>query len=313
MTATTGSLGAASSSRVSPSEAGSSSPHSPHEPHSPHAPHAPHSPHSPDAPHSPHSPDSRHSPDSPTTAVVTVPDVVERWATSTGGKIRYLDNAPEKPVGLPILFSPGFTDFADESLEVLRFFSPRRVLVVEVRGRGKSDAPLIGYRASDHADDLAAVLEQEHIDQFHLMTFSRGTTWGLELALRNPSRVVTVSIGDYWAGEHHLDREHAPNFMSTRFRGKPMPQRISAHVVAEVFGASIDRDFLGPLAASGIPVLVATGTEAGCMLTPENLHECKLRIPGVETITIPGASHDLFRPDRFAYPKAILAFQQRFA
>lgn len=49
------------------------------------------------------------------------------------------------------------------------------------------------------------------------------------------------------------------------------------------------------------------------MLTPENLHECKLRIPGVETITIPGASHDLFRPDRFAYPKAILAFQQRFA
>ena len=43
---------------------------------------------------------------------------------STGGKIRYLDNAPEEPVGLPILFSPGFTDFADESLEVLRFFSP---------------------------------------------------------------------------------------------------------------------------------------------------------------------------------------------
>jgi non-heme chloroperoxidase len=238
---------------------------------------------------------------------------VERWATSSGGKIRYLDNAPENPVGLPILFSPGFTDFADESVEVLRLFSPRRVLVVEVRGRGKSDAPLTGYQASDHADDLAAVLDQEGIDQFHLITFSRGTTWGLELALRNPGRVATVSIGDYWAREHHLDRKYAPNFMSTRFRGKPMPERISAHVVAEVFGASIDRNLLGPLAASGVPVLVATGTELGCMLTEENLEEFKLRIPGVEVVIIPGASHDLFRPDRFAYPRAILAFHQRFA
>jgi non-heme chloroperoxidase len=240
-------------------------------------------------------------------------DVVERWTASTGGEIRYLDNAPENPVGLPILFSPGFTDVADESLEVLRFFSPRRVLVVEVRGRGKSDAPLTGYQASDHADDLGAVLDKEGIDRFHLMTFSRGTTWGLELALRDPSRVATVSIGDYWAREHHLDRGYAPEFMSTRFRGKPMPVRISAHVVAEVFGASIDRDLLGPLAASGVPVLVATGTEPGCMLTEENLEEFKLRIPGVEVVIIPEASHDLFRPDRFAYPKAILAFQQRFA
>jgi non-heme chloroperoxidase len=237
--------------------------------------------------------------------------VVERWTTSTGGKIRYLDNAPENPVGLPILFSPGFTDFADESIEVLRFFSPRRVLVVEVRGRGKSDAPETGYQASDHADDLAAVLEQELIDRFHLMTFSRGTTWGLELALRNTSRIATVSIGDYWAREHHLDREYAPNFMSTRFRGKPMPERISAHVVAEVFGASIDRDLLDPLATSGVPLLVATGTEPGCMLTAENLDEFKLRIPSVELVSIPGASHDLFRPDRFAYPKAVLAFQER--
>jgi non-heme chloroperoxidase len=240
-------------------------------------------------------------------------EVVERWTTSTGGKIRYLDSAPENPVGLPILFSPGFTDFADESLEVLRFFNPRRVLVVEVRGRGKSDAPLTGYQASDHADDLAAVLEQEGIDRFHLMTFSRGTTWGLELALRDPKRVATVSIGDYWAREHHLDRDYAPKFMSTRFRGKPMPERISEHVVAEVFGASIDRDLLGSLAASNIPVLVATGTEPGCMLHAENLDEFRNRIPGVEVITIAGASHDLFRPDRFAYPKAVLEHHQRFA
>jgi non-heme chloroperoxidase len=239
--------------------------------------------------------------------------VIERWATGTGGAIRYLDNAPEHPAGLPILLSPGFTDFADEYREVLRFFSPVRVLVVEVRGRGKSDAPETGYQASDHADDLAAVLSAEGIDRFHLMTFSRGTTWGLELALRNPSRVATVCIGDYWVGEHHLDREFAANFMSTRFRGKPMTERISAFVVEEVFGASIDRDLLGTLADTAIPLLVATGTEPGCMLNSENLEEFRQRVPRVETVLIPGASHDLFRPDRFAYPKAVAEFQQRFA
>jgi non-heme chloroperoxidase len=237
--------------------------------------------------------------------------VVEGWATGTGGKIRYLDNAPQNPVGLPILLSPGFTDFADEYVEVLRYFAPQRVLVVEVRGRGQSAAPSTGYQASDHADDLEAVLAKEHIDRFHLMTFSRGTTWGLELALRNPSRVATVCIGDYWAREHRLGREFAENFMSTRFRGKPMAERISAHVVEEVFGASVDRDLLGTLAETKIPVLIATGTEPGCMLTAENLEEFQRRIPGIDTVIVPGASHDLFRPDRFAYPKAVQAFQQR--
>ncbi len=111
-------------------------------------------------------------------AADSAPTVVERWTTSTGGNIRYLDNSPANPVGLPILFSPGFTDFADESIEVLRYLSPRRVLVVEVRGRGQSEAPTTGYLASDHADDLAAALEQGGIDRFHLMTFSRGTTSG---------------------------------------------------------------------------------------------------------------------------------------
>jgi non-heme chloroperoxidase len=239
-------------------------------------------------------------------------DVVEGWATGAAGAIRYLDNAPDAPLGLPILFSPGFTDFADEYCEVLRYFAPQRVLVVEVRGRGRSDASTSAYSASDHADDLDAVLAKEHIDRFHLMTFSRGTTWGLELALRHPSRIATVCIGDYWAREHRLGREQAEKFMATRFRGKPMADRISAGVVEEVFAASVDRDLLGALADTKIPVLVATGTEPGCLLTAENLEEFRSQIPMISTVIIPGASHDLFRPDRFAYPKAVQEFQMRF-
>ena len=67
--------------------------------------------------------------------------IVERWTEGTGGRLRYFDNAPDEPIGLPIFFSPGLTDTADEYVEALETFLPRRAIVVEVRGRGQSDAP----------------------------------------------------------------------------------------------------------------------------------------------------------------------------
>ena len=67
--------------------------------------------------------------------------MVERCTSGSGARIRYLDNSPAEPVGLPVLFVPGLSDFADEYVGMLGFFHPRRVLVVEVRGRGRSEAP----------------------------------------------------------------------------------------------------------------------------------------------------------------------------
>lgn len=235
---------------------------------------------------------------------------VERFTTRSGVRIRYLDNAPAEPAGLPILLSPGFTDFADEYVETLEFMLPRRVLVVEVRGRGGSESPTTGYTAAEHADDLRAVLDEEGVDRFHLMTFSRGTTWGLDLVLAAPERCASVSIGDYWAREKGFAGDDAivAQVLASRFRGKQMSERVAPHVVRELFAASTDRDLFDPLAATGIPVLVATGTEPGCILTPATVQEWRDRVPGVEIVTIPGASHDLFRPDRHAYPRECVNF-----
>jgi pimeloyl-ACP methyl ester carboxylesterase len=239
--------------------------------------------------------------------------IVERFTNRSGVRIRYLDNAPPEPVGLPILFSPGFTDFADEYVETLDFMQPLRVLVVEVRGRGGSESPETGYTAAEHADDLRAVLDEEGIDRFHLMTFSRGTTWGLDLVLAHPARCTSVSIGDYWAREKGFAGDDAvvTEVLASRFRGKQMSERVASHVVRELFGHSQDRDLSGPLAATCLPVLVATGTEPGCILTPATVQEWRDRVPGVEIVTIDGASHDLFRPDRHAYPQAVIDFVTR--
>lgn len=237
----------------------------------------------------------------------------EAFTERSGARIRYLDNAPADAIGLPILLSPGFTDHADEYIEVLEFFVPRRVLVVEVRGRGGSEAPPDGYAASDHAADLRAVLDEEGIERFHLMTFSRGTTWGLDLALADPSRVATVSIGDYWAREHAIDVSMAEQVMASRFRGIRMSERVEPHVIRSLFAGSVDRDLHDALAATGLPVLVATGTEPGCILNAGTIGEYRTRNHGVEIVAIEGASHDLFRPDRLAYPRAVADFIGRRA
>jgi non-heme chloroperoxidase len=239
--------------------------------------------------------------------------LVEGFTDRSGVRIRYLDNAPAVPVGLPILFSPGFTDFADEYDEVLHSFLPRRVLVVEVRGRGGSETPADGFTADAHGRDLHAVLDEARLERFHLMTFSRGTTWGLDVALADPGRVATVSIGDYWAREKGLPVEIAEQMLTTRFRGVPVPERVEPHVITELFRHSVERELHEALAATGIPVLVATGTEPGCLLDETGVQEWRDRVPDVEVVVIPGAAHDLFRPDRLAYPRAVADFIARRA
>ncbi|MDO8389577.1 MAG: alpha/beta hydrolase [Actinomycetota bacterium] len=235
--------------------------------------------------------------------------ITERFTTNDGIRLRWLDNAPAVPEGLPVLFSPGFSDYADEYVEMLHFMAPRRVVVVEVRGRGGSDAHEdADYSAPQHAADLRAVVNDAGFDRFHVMTFSRGTTWGLELAFNMRDRVASISIGDYWAKEHGVTEEMARGMLASRFRGKPLPERIDEHVVLSVFRESRERPFANHLADMPCPVLLAHGTEEGRLVDEDGVAEYRAARPDIEVVTIHGAAHDLFRHDRHAYPRAVLAF-----
>jgi pimeloyl-ACP methyl ester carboxylesterase len=234
--------------------------------------------------------------------------IVERWTTRSGIRIRYLDNAPPAPAGLPILFSPGLSDLADEYREMLEFFAPRRVIVVEVRGRGQSEAPAEGYSVLDHMSDLAAVLDEEHIERFHLMTFSRGTSWGLELALTQPHRLASMSIGDYKAFELRMWPAFADDQMASRFRGKPMTQRIQRHVLDGLVAESRDRQLWDRLGDLPCPLLVAQPGNGGGLVSDEVVGQYRQVRPDVEVVVVPDASHDIFRPDRLFYPKAVAGF-----
>jgi non-heme chloroperoxidase len=227
-----------------------------------------------------------------------------RWTTRSGIRVRYLDNAPEQPLGLPVLFSPGLTDFADDYIPMLEYLAPRRVLVVEVRGRGSSEAPPSGYAVADHARDLEAVVAEEGLERFHLMTFSRGTSWALELAFADPSRVASLSIGDYLAIEMELGPEFTDDQMLSRWRGLPVSERVQRHVMAGLQAQSKGRDLWDAVGRLPIPLLLARGADGGIVDDAAVARYRAIR-PDVEIVVIPGATHDVFRPDRTAYPAAV--------
>ncbi len=210
-----------------------------------------------------------------------------------------------------MLFSPGFSDLADEYLEMLEFLSPRRVLVVEVRGRGGSEAPPSGYSAGDHCRDLRAVVDEEGLDRFHLVTFSRGTTWGLDLAADVPQRLASLTIGDYRAAEIALPENFVDAQWRSRFRGRPMSERLPRHVVEQVAAASRARDLWDRLAELPCPVLVARPGGEGGILTEDDVARYRAARPGVEISVVPDAPHDLFRPHRLFFPKLIADFADR--
>ena len=234
-------------------------------------------------------------------------------ASNGGVRIRYLRSSyPAGDGVLPVVLVPGITDLADEYGEAFEVFAPRPLVVVEMRGRGGSDAPAAGYTAGDQAGDVEAVLDAEGIERFHLMTFSRGTTPALEVAFRRPAAVVTVSIGDYPAAEIALPVSFVESMWASRWRGRPMPDRVDRQVLEAIQAGSMDRDLHDDLSSLKVPVLVAGGSEGG-LLTEERREVYRAAIPDVEFVVMEGSGHDLLRPDRRAYPRAVAEFISRRA
>ena len=231
-----------------------------------------------------------------------------RFADNHGVKIRYLDADPPGASGLPVVFVPGMVDSADEYVQAFECFDDRRVLIVELRGRGGSDAPDTGYSAEAQAGDIDAVVAASGIGRHHMMTFSRGTTPALLSVFASPERIASVSIGDYLPGEVGLPDDFTEKISALTWRGKANSERVPSHVFERIRADSHHRQFWGELAGLEVPVLIATGTGEGRFVDEEQAERYRRRIPGVEVHSIPGSGHDLFRPSRIAYPVLVMEF-----
>lgn len=69
-----------------------------------------------------------------------------------------------------------------------------RLILVDLRGHGKSDAPDNGYHMDVMAEDVIAVLDQLGIEKAHILGSSLGAEVGLSLAAHHPERVFSLIL-----------------------------------------------------------------------------------------------------------------------
>jgi 3-oxoadipate enol-lactonase len=103
-----------------------------------------------------------------------------------------LHGAENKPV---VLFLHGLgSSLRDWEPQKAYFMQSYRVLLVDVRGHGRSEKPRGPYTMSQFAHDVIGLLDQLKIDKVHLVGLSMGGMIAFQMAVDFPQRLVSMTI-----------------------------------------------------------------------------------------------------------------------
>jgi pimeloyl-ACP methyl ester carboxylesterase len=113
---------------------------------------------------------------------------------------------------------------------ILYFQDQYRLLLVDLRGHGKSDRPTNGYHMDDMAHDLVGLMQQLKLERAHIVGSSLGAEVGLSLAANFPERVISLvcdgalssEYGPYgtWEGSQAEFEQHVTHQLE-RMQGTP--------------------------------------------------------------------------------------------
>ena len=234
--------------------------------------------------------------------------VNSRFTDNGDARIHYLDSGGDDR-GAPIVFVPGMTDVAEDYVEVMPLFG-RRIVVVELRGHGKSGAPISGYDLTTLSGDVGVVVEAVTDGPIHMVTFSRGTSYGVAWALAHPDRVLSLAIGDYIPEERVLTAEMSHRLLSGRWRGSPVHERLDTDAANKTFLAARERYFWDELSLAKIPLLVIR-SGSGVLVGDDEWARYMQQFPNARLVEFHDSPHDIFRPDRGRYPQLVREHVER--
>ncbi len=228
-----------------------------------------------------------------------------------GARIHYEVDGEGEP--LVLIAGTAFDlSFWDDVLPELRGF---RVLRVDNRGAGLSEAPDEAFSIECMADDVVAVMDAEGMPSAHVYGASMGGMIAQELAIRHPERVLSLVLGSTWAGGLPLSRavRALPLLMSRKgpedliratapfLSATPMPatdDRFPGHELAPRNKPVLKRQLAAQLRYSSLrrlhtirqPTLIMHG-EKDRLVSPLNARRMARRIPGARLRLIVGAGH----------------------
>jgi 3-oxoadipate enol-lactonase/4-carboxymuconolactone decarboxylase len=237
-------------------------------------------------------------------------------AFASNGDVRLywrLEGAADRPV-LLLLNSIG-TDLGLWDLVVPHLLPRFRLLRMDTRGHGASDAPAGDYSLADLAADSLAVMAAAGVDQAAICGVSLGGMVAMQLALQAPSRVTALVLActsaamdqDIWRarvdtvrgeGTAAIAEAAMGRFFSEQFR-RQHPEIVetvrtgllasSAEGYSGCAAAIRDMELADRLPSISIPTLVVTGSKD--VSTPAEGHGDRLAaaIPGARSVSLPTA------------------------
>ena len=121
------------------------------------------------------------------------------------------------------------------------FMDKYRLILVDLRGHGKSDKPNEGYHMDGMARDVVGVMQELDIEWAHVVGSSLGAEVGLSLAANYPEKVISLvcdgalssEYGPYgtWEGSKDEFNEYVNNFLE---KMRTSPEKIYPSVDALV-------------------------------------------------------------------------------
>jgi pimeloyl-ACP methyl ester carboxylesterase len=223
-------------------------------------------------------------------------------------RLHALDNGRVDALLPTVLAIPGMGEYADEYRWLLDALGDRRVVVVDVRGRGKSDVPEAGYTWEHHIGDVRAVVDALELDRPVVVAFSRGSSYALGYALTYPGEVRGLVVGDYFARHVGLPAEIADQQLQSKIRGTVMSERMSEYAVRQVVAESREVPLWDRLVELQCPVLVIRGGRKSALVGEELAAQWRESLPSVRMELIVDAGHDLWSRDVNAYLAVLLPF-----
>ena len=117
--------------------------------------------------------------------------------TTINGVNLYFERHGEQ--GEPLVLVHGYTgDTTDWRHQVPEFAREYQLLIFDLRGHGKSEAPQdrTAYTVDQMADDTEALVTEVGFERYHLLGHSMGGAVAQEIALRRPRRLFSLTLED---------------------------------------------------------------------------------------------------------------------
>jgi pimeloyl-ACP methyl ester carboxylesterase len=224
--------------------------------------------------------------------------LINNWVKNQGINIHFIETSMETTNNeIPLVIIPGLSESAEDYIHIMEALLPRKCVAITLRGRGKSDAPQMGYTLEDHIGDIESVVNHLDLKEFILMGFSRGVSYALGFTFANLNLVKGLVLGDYPAFHSQLPIGWVEFFSGLPpWRGKELNERMTTNSLKALQNESRQVLFWDELTSIKFPVLIIRGGRQGAALSKEDGDRYIEMIPNSKLVLFDESNHNIFEP-----------------